>query len=252
MMSSCPDPLLYTIQQGDNLYHLAKFYQTSVSSILSLNPHTDPYDLQIGTQLKICPGEHYGKEPLQPMSPIHPSLSAQIDLLNRMRTVWMQHVYWTRMLLISIADRLKDLSAVTARLLQNPYDIAGIYAAYYPSEAVNLIARLLTEHLQIGAALITALRDKQTAAADRLNRQWYQNADKMSEAFASISPYYNLDELRKMFYTHLDLTTKEVSLRLAKHYQDDIKAFGNVEQEALSMADYFSKGIMKQFPQEFI
>ena len=173
-------------------------------------------------------------------------------LFNGMRLLWMQHVYWTRMLLISIAERLNDQPEVTARLLQNPYDIARLYQEYYSADAADTIARLLTEHLQIGAELITALRDKKTAEANSLNRQWYINADKMADAFSGINPYYNREELRRMLYRHLELTTQEVAMRLAGNYSADIEAFGEVEQEAISMADYFSFGIMKQFPERFM
>ena len=165
-----------------------------------------------------------------------------------MRLVWMQHVYWTRMLLISIAERLKDQNEVSDRLLQNPYDIAKIYANFYSAEASDEIARLLTEHLQIGAELITALRDKETAKADELTRQWYANADKMADAFSSINPWYNREDLRKMLYRHLELTTQEVAMRLAGNYKADIEAFDTVEQEAIMMADYFTSGIIRQFP----
>jgi len=181
-----------------------------------------------------------------------PDFYEQLFLINAMRFVWEQHVYWTRMLIISIAARLPDEPEVTARLLRNPYDIAKIYADYYPAEDAQKIAQLLTEHLQIGAALITALRDKKTEEADNLNHQWYINADKMAEAFSSINPYYDVDELRKMLYKHLELTTNEVNMRLAGNYKADIEAFDKVELEAISMADYFSTGIIKQFPEKFV
>ena len=176
----------------------------------------------------------------------------QLFLLNHMRLLWEQHVYWTRMLLISIAERLKDQPYVTDRLLRNPYDIADIYADYYGEAVAKTIAQLLTEHLQIGAALITALRDKKTAEAKDLTNKWYANADKMADAFSSINPYYDRDELHKMLYTHLDLTTREVEMRLAENYKADIEAFDRVEQEAISMADYLSSGIIKQFPDKFM
>lgn len=115
-----------------------------------------------------------------------------------MRLAWSQHVYWIRMLLVSIAGKMNDQSAVTNRLLQNPNDIADIFADYYPKNITETIARLLTEHLHIGAALITALRDGKTAEADNLTRQWYANADQMADAFSSINPYYNREDMRHM------------------------------------------------------
>jgi hypothetical protein len=74
----------------------------------------------------------------------------------------------------------------------------------------------------------------------------------MAEAFSSINPNYNREELREMLYRHLELTTQEVAMRLTGKYRADIEAFNKVEQEALMMADYFTSGIMKQFPHKFI
>lgn len=247
----CHNQLSYVIRQGDNLYHLARYYHTTVPAILSQNPNIDPYNLQIGTSLVICPGEDFVMQSnhAYPMPSLNPE--KYVSLTNDMRAVWEQHVYWTRMLLISIAERLGDLDAVEKRLLENPADIGAIFAKYYSENVAKAIVQLLTEHLQIGGALITALRDGNSAEAQNLMRQWYLNADQMAEAFGSINPYYDTEELRKMLYSHLQLTSQEVSYRLAGNYAADIEAFDEVEKEALDMADAFSSGIMKQFPQKF-
>lgn len=234
----------HVIQIGDTLYQLSIYYQTTVSDILALNPGIDPNNLMVGSSVVISPGSAN--------LPGKPNQSQQIILQNDMREAWIQHVYWTRMLLISIAERLKDQQAVAARLLQNPADIANIFGRYYTPEAASMIRQLLTEHLQIGAALITALRDGNHASADVLTRQWYANADRMATAFSSINPYFNREQVLMMLYRHLALTTSEVTKRLAGNYAADILAFNEVEKEALMMADYFSRGIMNQFPQSFM
>ncbi len=246
---NCSQEMTYIILPGDNLYQISRYYRTPVTDILARNPDIDPYNLQVGRKILLCPGEGYTTHP-QNGNP-RPDPAAQIALQKEMRKVWEQHVYWTRMLLISIAERLPDQEATAARLLKNPADIAAVFANYYSPDVANLIAQLLTEHLQIGGALITALRDGNTAEAERLNTLWYQNADQMAEAFSSINPYYDRETMQNMLYEHLDLTTQEVAARLAKNYPADIQAFDRVEQDALSMADHFSQGIMKQFPQRF-
>jgi hypothetical protein len=189
----------------------------------------------------------------QNILPICPDFDKQITLINQMRLAWEQHVYWTRLLLISIAEKLKDLPETADRLLRNPQDIANIFMPFYGAQAAQTISALLTEHLQIGAKLITALRDNKKEEADALNKEWYINADKMAEAFNSLNPqFYNREELRQMLYKHLELTTKEVAARLAGNYREDIEAFDKVEKEALMMADYFTSGLMKQFPHRFV
>jgi len=176
----------------------------------------------------------------------------QFILTNAMRLAWEQHIYWTRLFLISTAERLRDLPDTTARLMQNPKDIAKVFAPYYPADVTDKMANLITEHLKIGGDLITALRDKKSNEANELNRRWYANANEMANFFASINPHYKLSEMQEMFKRHLDLTTNEVAARLAGRYKDDIDAFGKVEREALMMADYFSQGIMQTFSNRFM
>jgi len=241
---NCQNRLSHTIIKGDNLYHLAKFYGSTVPEILALNPNIDPYNLQIGSSVVICAGAEHA-------APVRPSSAEGMNLSDRMRKAWEQHVYWTRMLLISIAQKLNDQGDVTVRLLKNPRDIANIFLDYYTTSAADEIADLLTEHLEIGAALITALRDGQSATANRLNMQWYINADKIARAFSDINPYYDFEDLKAMLYNHLDLTKKEVAMRLAGNYAADIEAFDRVEDEAIMMSDMFIRGIMQQFPHLF-
>ena len=243
----CKNQLSHTITGGDNLYRLAKDYSTSVPEILALNPNIDPYNLQIGSSVVICADN---KLPASPWPGRH-GLNEMLSLTNRMRMVWEQHVFWTRLLLISIADRLKDQGDVTVRLLKNPRDIGNIFMDYYTPAVADNIANLLTEHLEIGAALITALRDGQTAKANSLNRQWYINAEKMARAFSEINPSYDYEDIKDMLFTHLDLTKKEVAMRLAGSFPIEIETFDQLEREAMMMADAFTRGIIEQFPQRF-
>lgn len=171
----------------------------------------------------------------------------QFNLSNKMRMLWEQHVFWTRLLIISILNNLKDLDATQTRLLQNPGEIAAIYGKFYGPVIQKNISDLLTEHLVIGAQLITATKNNNTSEMNRLNTLWYQNADKISKFLASFNPFYSENDLRRMFYTHLDLTKNEVSLRLKSNWTEDVKNFDILEKEAINMADYFSMGIVRQF-----
>lgn len=248
----CPNKVVYVIRKGDNLYQLSKYFQTTVPRILALNPNIDPYNLEIGSSITICPGENFVVQRSRSNPVVCPKFGKQIELNNEMREAWEQHVYWTRMLIISICEKLADQQATTDRLLENPKDIADIFAKYYSLDVAKQIEDLLTEHLKIGAELITALRDGKTQEAEQLDRQWYANADAMAQAFSSINPYFDQGEMTNMLYDHLDITKKEVAQRLAKNYPEDIDAFDSAEEQAIAMADQFTAGIMQQFPQKFV
>ena len=158
---------------------------------------------------------------------------------------------WTRMLLISIAENLKDLEATQTRLLRNPKDIADVFRPYYGNSVSSEIQRLLTEHLVIGKDLIVALKNKNQEQANILSTRWYQNADRMAEAFSSINSFYPREEVRRMLYEHLRLTTEEVNARLKGDYVADINAYAMVQKEILKMSSFFVNGIVRQFPDLF-
>ena len=236
-------PILYTIKPGDTLYNLALMYGTTVQEIIDTNLALNPYDLRVGQQIYIYPYSKTSYDYWVSTNQFH--LSKNMDL------VWLEHILWTRMLLISIAENLADLDPTRARLLENPKNIADIFRKYYGNNVANIIQKLLTEHLVIGEKLIVALKNGNQKLAEELNTQWYKNADDMAEAFSSINPFYPKEEIRHMLYEHLRLTTDEVSNRLKKNYAADIKAYDMVQKEILKMSDFFVNGIVKQFSNLF-
>ena len=237
------NPILHTIRPGDTLYNLALQYGTTVQNIIDTNMALNPYDLRVGQQIYIYP--NYEQNPSYWIS------MNQVQLLQQMNLVWEQHIMWTRMLLISIAENLNDLDATQARLLRNPKDIADVFRRYYGIVVANKIQQLLTEHLGIGKDLIVALKNKNQEEATRLNTKWYQNADEMAEAFSSINPFYPKEEIRNMLYEHLRLTTNEVNNRLQGNYVADINSYDMVQKEILKMSQFFVNGIVRQFPNLF-
>lgn len=244
---NCRQVLTHVVREGESFYTIAGHYRIPMEMLMAQNPGLDPYNLQVGTQLKIC------------MDPMPPGHGGEVDmnwgevmiLNNEMRKAWVQHVYWTRMLMNSIFGYQHDQSAVTDRLMSNPMDIAGLFGGFYPPEVVNQIAGLLTEHLEIGGALMTAVRDGNTAEATRLNNLWYDNADRMAAAFDSVNPQYDAAELRNMLYRHLDLLKQQIAATNNGNYPAGIEAFDEGEDHILNMADYFTSGLVWQFPQRF-
>ncbi len=222
----------HRIKAGDNLYNLARHYNTSVAEILNANPGIDPYRLVINTDIYIYPNDN-GTD--------------KYSLKEDMRKAWMEHVFWTRLLIISILDNLKDTSFTTNRLLQNPKDIADIFGRFYNPNVRKTIEDLIREHLVIGEQLVKAYKSNDVNNINRLNREWYQNADSIARGLSSINPNYNENDLRDMLYDHLNLVKQEVGSRLSGNYNADVAAADNAINQAVNMADMFTEGIAKQF-----
>ena len=169
------------------------------------------------------------------------------EIINIMRKLWSQHVYWTRFFIISTAEKLQDLKYVTNRLLENPGDFAEVLKLFYGEKKADEFKKLLTEHLQIAGDLVNADKNMNTSKADDLRKKWYANADNIAEFLAVINPYWCEQKWRDMMYSHLNMTEKEAGLRLKKEYPKDIEIFESIEKEALEMGDYMACGIVKQF-----
>ena len=169
------------------------------------------------------------------------------EIINHIRKLWSQHVYWTRFFIISTAEELSDLKYVTDRLLENPVDFGRYLKIFFGEKKANDFKKLLTEHLEIGGELVNADKENNSVKADELRKQWYANADDIAEYLSVISPYWNKGKWREMMYSHLSMTEKEAGFRLKKEYPKDIEMFESIEREALEMGDYMAYGIIRQF-----
>ncbi len=176
---------------------------------------------------------------------------AEQTLSNHMRLLWEQHVYWTRMAVLSTVFGLPDVEFVTNRLLRNPKDFEAALRPFYGEDIAAQFAALLTTHLEIAGELVQAAKAGDSAAAADAEKRWYANADQIAAFLDSINPYWSEQEWQKLLHDHLAMTKTEAVDIITQKYVDSINVFENIEQEALVMADLMTQGIVKQFPQYF-
>lgn len=174
-----------------------------------------------------------------------------VDLDRKVRALWEQHVFWTRLTINSIAGQLPDEKLTTERLLRNPKDFAALLEPLYGAAAAARFSQLFTDHLVIAAQLVKALQAGNSAEADELNKRWHTNADALALFLSQINPYWSEQEWKKMLYEHLKLTAEEASTRLAGNYEQNIALSDQIESQALEMADMMTHGIIRQFPSAF-
>ena len=93
-----------------------------------------------------------------------------------MRRLWVDHVTWTRLFIVSFAADLPDLHATTDRLLQNQVDIGNAVKPFYGKTAGDQLTALLTQHIQTAAELLAAAKAGDSTAFDQAKTEWYANA----------------------------------------------------------------------------
>jgi hypothetical protein len=175
-----------------------------------------------------------------------------ISFRNDMRKLWEDHITWTRLAIISIADGRPEQAATVERLLQNQTDIGNAIKPYYGDAAGGQLTALLHDHIVIAAEIITDAKAGNTAGVNDASARWYANADEIATFLNGANPQqWPLDDMKQMMREHLDLTLAEAVAHLSADYPADVVAYDRVHTAILSMADMLSLGIINQFPNQF-
>jgi len=170
-------------------------------------------------------------------------MNQECQLQINMRDVWAKHVWWTREVILAIIHDTPGLDLHVAKLLENPAEMAAVFAPYISADAQKRMTELFTTHLKQGGDLVTAAKAGDTKKVNEITQAWYANAIEIAQFFESINPNYRLGEVRMMMFEHLRLTIAEATAELEGRYQDSINTFDQIQKEAAMMADYFAQGL---------
>jgi hypothetical protein len=168
-----------------------------------------------------------------------------------MRKLWSDHVFWTRLYIVSAV--VADPSAQTAanRLLRNQEDIGNAIVPYYGAAAGTQLTNLLKQHILIAVDLVTAAKAGDQAKVADADRRWHANANDIATFLSGANPNWPKATVLAMLNQHLALTTQEATARIQGRWSDDASAFDSIFNQILGMADALSDGIVKQFPNRF-
>jgi hypothetical protein len=178
--------------------------------------------------------------------------ASAVSLKQDMRKLWTDHVVWTRDYIIAAVGDQPDAKAAANRLMKNQEDIGNAVAKFYGAPAGQQLTTLLKEHITIAVDLIKAAKASDKAGQQQADTRWQQNAMQIAEFLSKANPNWPKDTLAEMMKKHLSTTTNEVVARLNKNWEADVRAFDEVYEHILHMADALSDGIIKQFANKFV
>lgn len=284
----CQNRISYRVQEGDSLYKLAKQFHTTVTELILLNSGVNPYNLQTGMRLTICPGEGYVDEneskpsegntnkptktpvggiviipgtTVQPGGTTRPGTTTQpgtatrpgtttqpgnnmgVDLRQRMRMAWLNHITLVKFYLISFFENLSSQNAWKDAVYKNAEEILAIFAQYYPASAMQRFRKLFMEHLRLTDEVAAGLK-ADPAFSGAAMENWYINAEEIASFLSRQTPAYNETELRKMFYDHLDMERQQMEAYLDGDYETDIEIYLRSQQNMVELADFLTSGLL--------
>lgn len=171
---------------------------------------------------------------------------------NAWRKIWEEHVFWTRSYLVSNTNALEDSEFVYGRLQKNQADLGESLKPFYGEVAGMRFTQLLLEHVKIGGNLITFLGQHQDLEAIKTMQLWRSNVDDIAVHLNHLNQaFWPLGDVQAILNEHLNKTDDEIKLQISKDWNGSISAYDQVHHHALFVADFFSKGIIKQFPERF-
>lgn len=223
---------------------LAPYYRSVMESAFAHNYRIAPYHLPTNQSIFIPSHQSVLSNSKQSQC----VSKKAVDLMNDNRSLWEEHVAWTRMAIISLTFHLPDVEFVIARLLQNATDMGEMLRPIYGEEAGDEYADLIKEHLLVAADLVNAAiaNDEQTAID--AEQKWYENADEIATFLNRVNQFLPENEVRKMFYEHLDLTKQEAILMIQGEYEKDVAVYDDIEKQAREMADMISEAMITLYP----
>jgi hypothetical protein len=177
--------------------------------------------------------------------------SSAATLRQDMRKLWTDHVVWTRDYIIAAVNDGPDAQAAANRLMKNQEDIGGAVGKIYGDPAGQQLTTLLKDHIGIAVDIVKAAKAGDTAGQQKADARWQQNAVDIADFLSKANPNWPRATLVDMMKMHLSTTAAELTARLNKRWDDDVRAFDAVYDHILKMADALSDGIVKQFPAKF-
>ncbi|MGM7723593.1 glycosyltransferase [Metabacillus sp. Hm71] len=174
-----------------------------------------------------------------------------IQLKEDLRKFWIDHTIWTRAYTVSAVAGLDDQEEVLERLLKNQSDIGNAIKPFYGEEAGNKLTELLREHILIAGKIIDAAKSGNQTNVAKFNKEWFKNADDITDFLSKANPNWDKALLKDMLHTHLKLVTDDLVARLDKNWTGSIKAFDEGLNHMIKFSDVLTEGIIKQFPNKF-
>ena len=233
--------ITHEVVRGDTLYRLAKKYKTTVPLILLANPGVEPYNLQIGTKLKICQGNQI---------PQRPSMD-EIEMASDLDRRWMQYIGWLKMYLNSLSqpvDRQREAARKTEQAADRIVDVFGVF---YPDAMIER----LREHFARGYTLdlmsyANATNNRDTMAAEQFEERIEEHAESIAKLLSQYNRYYNEERIEEALEEAPEVIEQIV---IAMRNEDNMQEFSGFEtlyEWAGSVAAYLAEGLRREFYRE--
>lgn len=171
----------------------------------------------------------------------------QLNLIVRIRRLWMQLAMWRRAVIISTAANFADLPIVKNRLYYAPTIFKELFETFFGEELSEQFRNYLVGQIIITNEILEGVVEGDTARVDEATVRLYQNADGFAEFLAQVNPYWDESKWRNLLYEYYKTIILEIVTILSGKYNEAIEIYEGLEDQSQKIADYMATGFIQYF-----
>lgn len=239
-MAEC-QMITHEIEKGDTLYRLARMYHTTVPMILLANPGINPYNLQIGTKIKICQGKQMVERPSMD----------EIQMTQDFSHTLMQYTEWLKLYLLSLMQPASRQRDVAVRVQQAANEIVDIFALFYPAATVTKLNDLFArQYTQAVMSYANAQNNADTMAAKEFKDRIEELAEELAKLLSALNRYYNEEYIKEWLLAVPMVAERVVAAMKNNDTMEEFEAYDDFYQWAKKGAAYLAGGLRREFYKE--
>lgn len=239
-MATC-QMVVHEIQKGDTLYRLAKQYRTTVPLILLANPGINPYNLQIGSKIKICKGNQFVEKP---------SLD-EMQLLSDMNEALYSGLGWLKLYLVSLFQDVDRQREASENAVNAADELIDIYGVFYPAAMTGRMKDLFAEgFVRNLLAYGGALKNRDMDAAARFEAAARENGNQVAGLLAGQNTFYNAQKLEDGMEALLENVKSIVTDAQNSDTEGEFMGYKNLDKATAMAASYLADGLIRSFYKE--
>ena len=173
----------------------------------------------------------------------------EADLKVGMRKLFSNSLTWQRIFVLETLAGSMEADKALGRLTQCEADLAGAFKPYLGDSSSSQLNDLFKQYLLLLADYINTAKtggDK-TYITGRL----HDNADSIADVLSRANMSWQKNDLSNMLKSYYDLLDTEIDAQVNKLGSLNTTAIDATFDQAMSVADTFSSGLMQQYPGSF-
>jgi hypothetical protein len=172
-------------------------------------------------------------------------------LKQDMRKLWTDHVLWMRTFVVATAGDYPDAQHASQRLQENQEEIGAFVGRYYGRSTGDQLTALLKEHVWSTLERLRAVKVGDEGAQSRAEERAARNAAQIADLLSQANPNWSRGRIYDLLTDRLAHLSDEVDARVNGSWDADVKAFDASHKQVLKVADAFSEGIVRHYPEKF-